>query len=100
MEGRDIGTVVLPDVPVKIFLTASIDERARRRFEELKEKSPEFCPTYEEVRAEVAERDRLDEERATSPLRAADDAIIVTTDGFSIVQVVDKIVDIAKKCQK
>jgi CMP/dCMP kinase len=75
MAGRDIGTVVLPDARHKFFLTASVDERARRRQAEFHERGLDV--PFEEVRAQIAERDRLDSTRAVSPLRAADDAIAI-----------------------
>jgi len=86
MEGRDIQTVVFPDADIKIFLTASAEERARRRWKELIALGE---PTeYSTVLAEVRERDTRDETRAASPLRAAPDAIPINTDGLSIEQVV------------
>lgn len=77
MDGRDIGTVVLPDADVKIFLTASAEERANRRFRELSEKPD--CPTYEEILKDIIERDRNDMNRSTSPLKQAEDAVLVDT---------------------
>ncbi len=87
MEGRDIQTVVFPDAEIKIFLTASAEERARRRWKELKVTGAGggFAEVLEDVRA----RDRRDEERAASPLRAAPDAVHVNTDGLTLAQVVD-----------
>ena len=75
MAGRDIGTVVLPDARHKFFLTASVDERARRRQNEFHERS--INVPFDEVRAQILERDRLDSTRAVSPLRAAPDAITI-----------------------
>lgn len=75
MAGRDIGTVVLPDARYKFFLTASVDERARRRQAEFHGRGLDVA--FEEVRDQIAERDRLDTTRATSPLRAASDAITI-----------------------
>jgi CMP/dCMP kinase len=75
MAGRDIGTVVLPDARHKFFLTASVDERARRRQNEFHERGIEV--SFDEVRAQIVERDRLDSTRAVSPLRAAPDAITI-----------------------
>ncbi|MEO7039828.1 MAG: (d)CMP kinase [Candidatus Elarobacter sp.] len=75
MAGRDIGTVVLPDARHKFFLTASIDERARRRRSEFHQRGLDVA--FDEVRAQIAERDRLDSTRAASPLRAADDAVTI-----------------------
>ena len=78
MDGRDIGTVVLPDADVKIFLTASAEKRAERRFKELREKQ-NSTQTYEEVLADVIRRDKQDTERKISPLRQAEDAVLVDT---------------------
>lgn len=77
MDGRDIGTVVLPDAQLKIFLTASAEERARRRYKQLKEKGTE--QDYETVLAEIIERDQRDMERETAPLKQADDAVLLDT---------------------
>jgi cytidylate kinase len=87
-EGRDIGTVVAPDAEVKVFLTASPQERARRRAEQ------EGRPV-DEVLAEQQERDERDESREHSPLRAADDAVLLDTTGLSIDEVVARIVELA-----
>ena len=95
MDGRDIGTVVLPDAMVKIFLTASVDVRTERRFEELKAKGIE-C-SKEKLREEIIERDYRDTHRENSPLKKADDAIEVDTTELSIEQVVEKILDISSK---
>ena len=75
MAGRDIGTVVLPDARYKFFLTASVDERARRRQAEFHERGLDV--PFEEVRAQIVERDRLDSTRTVSPLRAAPDAVTI-----------------------
>ena len=77
MDGRDIGTVVLPNAQLKIFLTASAEERARRRYKQLKEKGTE--QDYETVLAEIIERDKRDMERETAPLKQADDAVLLDT---------------------
>lgn len=87
MDGRDIGTVVLPDAALKIFLVASVEERALRRFKENKAKG---IPTdLERLKEEIALRDHKDSTRAVSPLRAADDAITFDTTGVSIEGVVE-----------
>ena len=75
MDGRDIGTVVFPDAELKIFMTARPDVRARRRFDELTAKGESV--SYEEIKANINERDRYDESREESPLRKADDAIVL-----------------------
>lgn len=87
MDGRDIGTVVLPFADVKIFLTASAEERARRRLLELVEKGIEV--TYEEVLEDMKVRDYNDSHRATAPLKPADDAQLVNTDGIDLQQSVE-----------
>lgn len=81
MDGRDIGTVILPDAQVKIFLTASPEERARRRFEELKARGE--AVTYEQVLEDVVQRDYNDTHRAAAPLKAAPDAVTVDTTGLT-----------------
>ncbi len=95
MDGRDIGTVVLPDAFCKIYLTASSDARADRRYRELTEKG-EQC-SYEEIKADIEARDYQDTHRAISPLKQADDAVLVDTSDMSIEEVVDKLTDIIKK---
>ena len=92
MEGRDIGTVVFPNAQVKIFLTASASERGRRRFLELAAKGDKS--TLEEIIAQQQERDQRDSARAESPLRPADDAIIIESDPLSLQDVVSKILAI------
>ncbi|HIS76270.1 MAG TPA: (d)CMP kinase [Candidatus Merdivicinus excrementipullorum] len=82
MDGRDIGTVVLPEAQVKIFLTASPEERARRRYEELCQKGEQV--TYEEVLKDVVQRDYNDTNRAAAPLRQAEDALLADTTGKSL----------------
>ena len=89
MEGRDIQTVVFPDAEIKVFLTASADERARRRWQELKVNDAHV--NYRQVLEEVRARDRRDAEREASPLRAASDAVTIDTDGKTIEQVIDRI---------
>ncbi len=84
MDGRDIGTVVLPDAQVKIFLTASAEDRARRRYEELLEKGEQV--TYETVLLDMIERDKRDSERSAAPLKAAADAVCVDTSGNTLEQ--------------
>lgn len=75
MDGRDIGTVVFPEAELKIFMTAQPDVRAKRRFDELTAKGESV--SYDEIRSNIIERDRYDENRAESPLRKADDAIVL-----------------------
>ena len=89
MDGRDIGTVVLKDAPFKFFLTATPEERANRRFKELKERNIE-CE-YEVILKDIIERDYKDSHREVDPLRKADDAIEVDTTGLNIKEVTEKI---------
>jgi cytidylate kinase len=89
MEGRDIGTVVFPDAEVKIYLDATLDERARRRYEELRKKGERV--TLDGVRQALEQRDRRDSTRAHSPLRPADDSTAIDTTSMSVKQVVGEI---------
>jgi cytidylate kinase len=95
VEGRDIGTVVLPDADVKIFLTASAEERARRRNEQ--NVASGCTDDYESVLADVKRRDHLDSTRAVSPLRAADDAVVVDTSDMSESEVIAHLVELVKQ---
>ena len=83
MDGRDIGTVVFPDAEMKVFATASAQVRAQRRFDELRSKG-DTTTTFEEVLANVTERDRIDSTRKESPLRQADDAVVLDNSNMSI----------------
>lgn len=94
MVGRDIGTVVLPDAPVKIYLDASAAERARRRYEELRKRGKDVA--YADVLADMRRRDEIDTGRAVAPLRAAEDAHILDTTGFTFEQVVEQILAVMK----
>ncbi|MBD5655447.1 MAG: (d)CMP kinase [Candidatus Eremiobacteraeota bacterium] len=89
MAGRDIGTVVLPDAPFKIFLTATVDERVERRLAELTERGVAVEPAV--LRAQLQERDRLDETRDVAPLRAAADAVRIDSSAMTVEAVVDRI---------
>jgi len=89
MDGRDIGTHVLPDAEVKIFLLASVDERAIRRHTENQEKG--FPSNLEKLKEEIALRDKIDSEREVAPLKKADDAIEIDTTSLTIPDVVEKI---------
>lgn len=95
MDGRDIGTVVLPDAQLKIFLTATPEDRARRRHAELLEKGIEI--PFDQVLSEVKERDAQDTGRAIAPLRAADDALIVDTTGYELEDSLKRLYQIAKE---
>lgn len=94
MDGRDIGTHVMPDADVKIFLTASLDERAERRRNELIQKG--FHPDREQLKREIMERDEMDSKRDIAPLRKADNAYLIDSTGLTIEEVVDRIVSICK----
>ena len=95
MDGRDIGTVVLPKAELKIFLVASVDERAERRYKENLSKGIET--DLETLKEEIAARDYKDSHRETSPLKQAEDAIYLDTTGLSILEVVEKIKSEAQK---
>ena len=84
MDGRDVGTYILPDAEIKIFLTATVEDRARRRFEELQQKGD--SSTFEEVLEDMKWRDKNDSSREFAPLKAADDAILVDTTGNTLDQ--------------
>lgn len=95
MDGRDIGTVVLPNAQLKIFLTASPEERAGRRYKELIEKGEQV--TFEEVLADVNKRDYDDSHRETAPLKQAEDAVLLDTTGISLEESKDRIISMIKK---
>ncbi len=95
MDGRDIGTVVLPDAGVKIFLTASAGARARRRYEELRAKGEKT--TYEQVLEEQLQRDGQDSNRKIAPLRQAKDAVLLDTSDFTVGQAVDAVVRLVRE---
>lgn len=89
LEGRDIGTVIFPDADVKFFLTASVDERAKRRLTELEAVGAD-APSFEELRAQIIQRDEQDTHRAIAPLKKAADAIAIDTTAFTLDEVVSK----------
>lgn len=95
MDGRDIGTVVLPQAQIKIFLTATPEDRAQRRYLELQKKDPSI--RFEDVLADLIERDHNDSTRAIAPLRPAEDAILVDTTGCTLEQAVQKMLDVVKE---
>lgn len=95
MDGRDIGTVVLPNADVKIFLTASAEERANRRYKELAEK-PE-CPSYDDILKDIIQRDYQDMHREIAPLKQADDAVLVDTTKLSLDESAEAIVNVIKE---
>ena len=92
MDGRDIGTVVLPHAAVKIFLTASVEERAKRRFKELEAKGEK--PDFATIAKDIEERDYRDSHRAISPLKQADDAVLIDSSNLTAEEVADKILEI------
>lgn len=96
MTGRDIGTVVLPDADLKVFLDASVQERARRRYLERLARGEET--TYEEELHILANRDRIDSEREAAPLRQAPDAVYVDTEGLTIEEVLARVLDLVDQC--
>jgi cytidylate kinase len=99
-EGRDMGTVVFPHADVKIFLTASLDVRAKRRYHELLGKNPmNFSLTLDDVLNDIERRDRLDSTRELAPLKAAPDAILIDTSNLTPVEVIDQIINITKETQ-
>ena len=92
MTGRDIGTVVLPDAPIKVYLEASAETRALRRFEERRDRPR--SPSYEEVLDSLIARDRMDSERSDSPLKPADDAVIIDTDSLDACETANRIIEL------
>lgn len=98
MDGRDIGTVVLPKADLKIFLTASVESRARRRYLEVQAKGG--TETLEDIAASIASRDDMDSHRAVSPLRQADDAILLDNSELNLEETADAITDlIQQRCR-
>ena len=95
MDGRDIGTVVLPNAQVKIFLTADPEERAMRRYKELIEKGSNV--TYDEVLEDLKVRDYNDSHREIAPLKPAEDSVIVNTTGYTLEESIEKIVNTVKE---
>ena len=95
MDGRDIGTVVFPNAQLKIFLTASVEERARRRYAEMVAKGQQV--DLQQLQADIAERDKQDSERAISPLRQAEDALLLDTSDMGISEVTEKILQLVQE---
>lgn len=95
MDGRDIGTCVLPEADLKIFLTASLEERAHRRWQELLDAGKEIA--FNEVKQDMERRDKQDTEREASPLLPATDALVLDTTGLSIEEIVDQITDLTDR---
>ena len=97
MAGRDIGTVVLPNADLKIFLTASAEERARRRYQEMLHSGQ--LPDFEQVLDDLRQRDKLDTERTNSPLKPSDEAHILNTDKIELSEVVERIISTMETIQ-
>ncbi|WP_304226817.1 (d)CMP kinase [Phascolarctobacterium succinatutens] len=95
MDGRDIGTVVFPNAQLKIFLTASVEERAHRRYAEMVAKGQQV--DLQQLQADIAERDKQDSERAISPLRQAEDALLLDTSDMGISEVTDRILQLVQE---
>ena len=94
-DGRDIGTVVFPNAQLKIFLTASVEERARRRYAEMVAKGQQV--DLQQLQADIAERDKQDSERAISPLRQAEDALLLDTSDMGISEVTERILQLVQE---
>ncbi len=94
-DGRDMGTVVFTDAPLKIYLIASAEERAKRRYKQLKQKG--FSVNLPRLTADIAERDTRDSQRSTSPLKPADDAIVIDTTSMDISAVIQKIENLVQE---
>ncbi len=94
MVGRDIGTVVLPEADLKIYLDASAEERARRRYDEIIARGEQA--NYDEILRKVIERDRIDSTRAVAPLRPAEDAVIIDSDKLTAEQVLTRVMELCK----
>ena len=97
MDGRDIGTVVLPHAELKVFLTASVEERARRRLVQWNETHPDEPQTMAQIVQNIQERDRKDTERAISPLRPAENAILLDTTCLTREETIDALTAMVKK---
>ncbi|GIV66747.1 MAG: (d)CMP kinase [Chloroflexota bacterium] len=96
MVGRDIGTVVMPDADLKIYLDASLEERARRRYLELVQRGE--VVKFEDVLAGLKQRDQIDTSREVAPLKAAEDAVVLNTDGMNIEEVMKKVFELFEDC--
>jgi cytidylate kinase len=96
LEGRDIGTVVFPDAEVKLFLTASAEERARRRVQDLEDRGT--AADYDEILAKIRSRDQADSTRAIAPLRPAEDAVILDSTSLDLEAVVQHVLELVQSC--
>lgn len=95
MAGRDIGTVVFPEAPLKLYLEASVEERARRRYNEIRQRGG--TESYEEILASMRRRDAIDASREIAPMRPADDAVVIDTDGRSIEEVLGMVISLLER---
>jgi cytidylate kinase len=93
-DGRDMGTVVFPEAPLKIFLTATPDERARRRYNQLKDK--DSAVSLAALSREIAERDLRDSTRSVAPLRPASDAFVIDSTGVPVEQIVERVIELGR----
>ncbi len=97
VDGRDIGTVVFPEAELKIFLTASLDERSRRRLAQLNTASSRIADVFEDIKKGLARRDERDEHRGVAPLKQADDAVVLDTSSLTIDETVDTMVRLIRE---
>ena len=97
MDGRDIGTVVFPDADLKVFLTASIDERARRRIHQIKEGATSSSEELEAIKASILARDQQDAARGVAPLIQADDAILLDTSELKMACTIDRLIELIQQ---
>jgi cytidylate kinase len=95
LDGRDIGTVVFPDAHIKLFMTATPEIRAKRRYDEMIQRGDTI--TFEEVLKNIEKRDGIDASRQASPLKIADDAIVIDNSGFSIQEQLNRLLQIIKE---
>lgn len=95
MAGRDIGTVVFPEAPLKLYLEASVEERARRRYNEIRQRGG--TESYEKILASMRRRDAIDAGREIAPMRPADDAVVINTDGRSIEEVLGMVISLLER---
>ena len=95
MVGRDIGTVVMPEADLKIYLDASMEERARRRYEEVRRRGEQA--SLEVIQRDIRERDRIDSSRQVAPLRPAEDAVILNSDGLDARQVLEEVLALVQQ---
>ncbi|HOE57489.1 MAG TPA: (d)CMP kinase [Bacillota bacterium] len=94
MDGRDVGTVIFPSADIKLFITASVDERAKRRFIEMEQKG--YDVEIQDIKLQIEKRDHIDSTRSDSPLKAAFDSIIIDTTGKNIEEVFNEVISIVK----